>query len=87
MTHDEREDLHRAHLYLVEEVNNAKDKLKHDMATNWLFGFRHALDVLGVLGQEIIACDMHYLDQGIDRPMIGGEFLDWKPLEKKDNLP
>ena len=83
MTYD-RENLHRVHLFLVEEVNNAKDKLKHDMAVNWLFGFRRALDALGVLGQEIIACDMYYLDRGIDRPMIGGEFLDWTPTEHEE---
>lgn len=31
-------------------------------------------------GQMIMDADMHYIGQGIDRPMTGGIFHDWIPI-------
>ena len=77
-----REELRRIHITLVDQVNPAQDTTLHSQAEEWVWGFRRALDVLGILGEELIACDLHYLNQGIDRPMCGGAFLDWQPTEE-----
>lgn len=62
------------HIELVERVNNAKTKKERNDACNVLYGFREALEVIGI--NQLIACDLHYLKQGIDRPMCAGVFLD-----------
>ena len=30
---------------------------------------------------DLTGCDLYYLEQGIDRPMCCGEFLDWKAVD------
>lgn len=73
--------MHEKHIELVEAVNNAKTQAEHDRAEAMLEGFRLALDESGspFYGQLLMDCDRRYMDQGIDRPMCCGVFLDWKP--------
>jgi hypothetical protein len=77
--------MHNKHIELVEAVNNAKTQQEHDMAEAVLRGYRIALveayDTCA--GNLLMECDRHYLDQGIDRPMCCGVFLDWKPSESQ----
>jgi predicted ATP-dependent serine protease len=67
---------------LTEAVNNSKNEVEH----NWNMAVRHGF-LKGVeasggnSGRLIIECDLHYINQGIDRPMCGGEFLDWEPAK------
>lgn len=62
------------HIELVERVNNAKTKAEERDAANVLYGFREALEVAGI--NQLMACDAHYFNQGIYRPMCAGVFLD-----------
>ena len=71
------------HIALVEAVNRSGTEYEHRIAQAQLDGFRLALDVLGHTGQQYTACDMYYINKGIDRPMCCGVFLDWEP-EKDD---
>lgn len=75
--------LFEKHIQLVEAVNNAKDQTTHYAALNVLIGFRAELDLMGI--NQLIECDMHYLNQGIDRIMCCGVFLD-PDYEKKGDL-
>jgi len=67
-------DLLSRHIELVERVNNSKTDKELNDNCNVLYGFRDALEVMGI--NQLIDCDMYYLNQGIDRPMCGGVFLD-----------
>ena len=68
---------------ILEGLNAATDEGREDDRVSWrdhLRGydeaFRIACDLAGVnFGRAIIDCDLHYIDQGVDRPMCGGEFL------------
>jgi hypothetical protein len=72
--------MHTKHIELVEAVNNAKTHQEHDRALAVLEGYRIALHyALAQFSGHLIACDKHYMDQGIDRPMCCGVFLDWTP--------
>lgn len=66
------------HIELVEAVNNARSEEEHRLAHARLDGFRQGLLSCGI-HPNLIACDLHYLDQGIERPMCAGVFLDWTP--------
>lgn len=70
--------LREKHIQLVEAVNNASTEQEHRYAKmrldNWREGVADSDRVL-----NYIAADLHYLDQGVDRPMCCGVFLDWKP--------
>ena len=61
------------HIELVEAVNNSTGAAK-DTARNILDGFRMGLDMQGI--NQLMDCDLHYIEQGIDRPMCCGVFLD-----------
>jgi len=74
------------HIDLAVAVNNAKTEREHREAELRLNGYLDAIrDGFGsaVSGRMIMECDMYYLNQGIDRPMCGGVFLDWKPTESQ----
>jgi len=73
--------LSNRHIELVEEVNNSKTYQEHFARDMHLCGFREALDLMGYKNFRIEA-DLHYINQGVDRPMCCGVFLDWKPSEK-----
>jgi hypothetical protein len=70
------------HIELTEAVNNSATEYEHRMAQAELDGFRLALDCLGHNGQQYAACDMYYINKGIDRPMCCGVFLDWEPTDE-----
>jgi len=61
-----------AHIELVEKVNTLKGK-DRTAAVHELHGFREALNIMGI--NQLIDCDMHYIDQGINVDMCGGVFL------------
>jgi len=65
------------HIEIVESVNNAQTNSEHQTASLRLNGFREALNLMGI--NQLMECDMHYIEQGIDRPMCCGVFLDWEP--------
>lgn len=74
--------LQEKHIELVEAVNNAKTLVEHQTAETRLRGFRDALEAYRTdagYGQMLMDCDMHYIRQGIDRPMCCGVFSDWEP--------
>lgn len=62
------------HIQLLEKVNNAPNSRLHYAYSMELHGFRAALRLLGI--NQLMECDLYYLDQGIDRPMCCGVFLD-----------
>jgi hypothetical protein len=69
--------LYEKHIELVEMVNNSYSLTEHTIAEARLRGFRDSLYVQNL--HQLIDCDMYYINQGIDRPMCCGVFLDWKP--------
>ena len=74
-------DLRTKHIEMVEAVNTAKTEREHREADLRLEGFRKAIECVcpGCLGMFLIAADLHYINQGIDRPMCCGVWMDWKP--------
>ena len=74
-----RETLFEKHIFLVEKVNNSKTEKEYNDNANLLFGFREALELLGI--NQLIDCDRYYLEQGVDRPMCCGVFLDKRPFD------
>lgn len=62
------------HIELVEAVNNAKSEQDKNKASDILYGFREALEAVGI--NQLMECDMYYVNRGIDRPMCCGVFLD-----------
>jgi hypothetical protein len=70
--------IYEKHISHVQAVNKAKTVEEHaslDLYLSaWVTGVR---DAGGVISH--ISADMFYLDQGIDRPMCGGIWLDWTP--------
>lgn len=74
--------IHEKHIELIEAVNNSATERTHWDNYNVLNGWRQAFDDMGRT-LDLCACDMHYIDQGIERPMCCGILLDWKPMEDK----
>lgn len=70
---------HDKHIEYVEAVNNATTREEHDLAEVRLRAFREGLRAAGV-EPDLMGCDLFYMDQGIDRPMCCGVWLDWEPL-------
>lgn len=70
--------LKSTHLALVKKVNESKTQREHDLAEAMLRGFRDGVEAAGAR-LDLIAADLLYLDQGIDRPMTCGVWLDWMP--------
>lgn len=69
-------DVYDEHIRLVEAVNQSKtteDHMKNFLA---LEKFRDSYRDCAEFGSMLMACDNYYLDQGIDRPMCCGVFLD-----------
>ena len=62
---------------LLDALNaEVADTVEHRLARARLDGFREGAKLAGVdLAALIFAADEYYLDQGIDRPMCGGEWL------------
>lgn len=68
------------HIRLVIENNAPQSFHERQLRQMRLDGFREGvIAVLGIhLGQLIMEADCYYSEQGIDRPMCGGVFLDWE---------
>jgi len=47
-------------------------------AAIYILGFRKGLEAAGIR-PALMACDLYYLNQGVDRPMCCGVWLDWNP--------
>ena len=70
--------LHAGHIRLVIECNAAKTNGEKCLREAVIKGFRDALILMTgrSLGSLIIEADQYYIEQGIDRPMCGGVFLE-----------
>ena len=67
---------------ITEKVNGAASTVEHHHWDVYRSGFLDALKVAGYnAGTLLMNADLHYIDQGCERPMCGGVFLDWKPEE------
>lgn len=78
-------DLYEKYIKRVEAINSAKTQHEHDYLSARLGGWLDGVDDAGShvrTGSLCMAADNFYMDQGIDRPMCGGIFLDWKPEEQ-----
>lgn len=78
--------IHDRQIELLKHVNGARTAAKHSAAEAHLRSWRDGVaDALGwsdaQCGRFIIAADHYYLDQGIDRDMCGGVWLDWEAAE------
>jgi hypothetical protein len=67
----------------IEAVNNAKTQEEHDenylILNSWKDGVRDCAKHLGLFISVMADADNYYLDQGINRPMCCGVWLDWEP--------
>lgn len=64
------------HIRLVEAVNQSKTTEEHMKNSLKLEDFRDAYRDDPEFGRMLMDCDRYYLDQGIDRPMCCGVFLE-----------
>ena len=79
--------LYDAHLAMVERANAATTREEHEIRSRELSAWRAGVRAVFVdynggdsgIGDMIMDADWHYLNQGIDRPMCGGLWLDWEP--------
>lgn len=71
--------IHDRHIELVEAVNAAVNAREHELAEARLHGFRIACDLLRPGHRLRLGADQFYIDEGIDRPMCCGVWLDWEP--------
>ncbi len=72
--------LHEEHMRRVKAANEAETTFAHELARAALQGFRDGAAAAGH-PVDLIAADHHYLDQGCERLMCCGVFLDWKPKD------
>lgn len=77
-------DVYEKHINLVEKVNQSKTTEEHMKNLLSLEAFRDGYRETSGFGFMLMACDSHYIDQGIDRPMCCGVWLDWKPKDKTE---
>ena len=72
------------HLDLVRAANESTQEHEHQIAVAFLNGFRAcAQRSLGAAyGRLLMSADEYYIGIGVDRPMCGGLFLDWKENSK-----
>jgi hypothetical protein len=68
--------LHEKHIIRIDLVNNAPTREVHTVFWRELNAWREGVADAGVR-LDYIAADLHYIDQGIDRPMCCGVFNDW----------
>lgn len=76
--------VHDRHCVLLDAVNDAQTTREHEIAEARLRGFRDGVALArgfdgADCGAMLADADNYYLSQGIDRPMCGGVFLDWRP--------
>jgi hypothetical protein len=68
--------LHEKHIERIDLVNSAPTLEDHRESLAELRAWRDGVADAGVR-LDFIAADLHYIDQGIDRPMCCGVFNDW----------
>ena len=73
--------LHDKHTRWLDLVNSAETVEEHNLRRAQLDAWRTGVKDAGVT-LDLIAADLHYLGQGIDRPMVCGVWLDWEPKEQ-----
>ena len=68
----------------IEAVNGSATYEQHYAAQRYLDGYVDAVvECTGIhRGALLMKCDMFYINKGVDRPMCGGEFLDWEPKKE-----
>lgn len=66
------------HARLLDAVNNANTEYEHTRAEAFLNGWRRGVESCG-RAIDYCGADMYYINQGVERPMCCGVFLDWKP--------
>jgi hypothetical protein len=70
--------LEEKHIERIERVNLAIDEVEHGIRRRELRAWRAGVEDAG--GRlDLIGADLHYIDKGIDRPMVCGVWLDWEP--------
>lgn len=70
-----------AYINLVVAVNDAQTAKDHRENDCMRQGFLACLTLIRgqvSAGQLLMEADRHYLNQGIERPMCGGVWLDWE---------
>ena len=70
------------HNMLCDLVNHSKTETEHRDNDNILKGFRIALDAVGI--NQLMDCDLYYIDQSYEGAMCCGIWQDWKPLNAKE---
>lgn len=74
------------HIARVGAVNSSETEEEHrryQLALDaWRDGVCMALGLdMSARGSFLMEADQHYIDQGIDRPMCCGVWLDWEPSD------
>ena len=77
--------LHEKHIHRIEQVNKATTDEEHSQRDRDLRNWRKGAEDAGAKF-DLFACDYHYFDQGVDRPMCCGVWLDWSPANGKGQL-
>jgi len=70
--------LHEKHISRIRAVNESQTESEHLRLKLALESWRLGIEDAG-RRVDLIACDNYYLDQGVDRPMCCGVWLDWIP--------
>ena len=68
-------------LPMVEAVNNAKTEREHRDARYRKQGYKQAYEEMGYMW-PVIELDLHFMEH-TDRPMCGGEYLDWAEKQEE----
>lgn len=71
--------------FLVVACNEAKTQEAHDELTKLSeVVWSKIKETYPHPGMILMDCDNFYLERGVDRPMCGGRFLEWKPNQDAD---
>lgn len=73
-------DTEQKHIARVHAVNMAQTADEHRLREHELRAWRDGVYATG-RAPDLCACDMYYIEHGIDRPMCAGVWLDWSPPE------
>jgi uncharacterized protein (DUF2461 family) len=65
-----RDKLEIRHFAMLDTLNATSDPKQRDRIRDRLEGFRTALDEMGI--DYCVACDMYYINSGVDRAMTAG---------------
>ena len=69
------------HLQLLDEVNESKTQIAHDLADAWLNGWRDGVGHMGGFWSSLDADNHTAKKYGKGRPMCCGVLMDWKPAK------